>query len=245
MQNDQPARSQRLACKLCQWLGKRFSNSDESICSPMWRELGEWEHAYLSAIDGFGEEPDASAQLVDSAFDLRDRDPEGALALFQEAAAAGSASAIEMVGWHHEVGEILELDLGAAERSYHQAICAGSWSATLRYAKLLARRGDVAECENVLRDGVELDFVPAFFWLAWYRYKWVPTRATARDIRPLLERAEGRGHPIARKFLAGLMLRGKFGIRHIPDGLRIILDDDTRPKLGAAGAVSGTPVAAG
>jgi len=211
----------------------------------MWRELGEWEHAYLSEIDGFGEETDASTRLVDSAFDLRDQDPGAALALFQEAAAAGSASAIEVVGWHHEVGNILELDLGAAERAYHQAICAGSWSATLRYAKLLARRGDVAGCESVLRDGVELDFVPAFFWLAWYRYKWAPTRATARDIRPLLELAEGRGHPMARKFLAALMLRGKFGIRNIPDGLRIILGDDRPLKLGAARAAPGAPVAAG
>lgn len=234
-----------MACKLCQWLTKRFSKTDESLCASKWRELSDWERAYLSAIDGFGEEPDATLHLVNSAGDLHDHDPASAFELYREAAAAGSALAIEVLGWHYEIGKVVPVDLPEAERTYHRAICAGSWSATLRYAKLLAKRGELAGCESVLRDGVELEFVPAFFWLAWYRYKWRPTRATAWEIAPLLEHADARGHPMARKFLGALMLRGKFGIRQIPDGLRVILSEDPRSDADIVRSVAPGGVTAG
>ena len=217
-----------MACKFCQWLTTRFFKTDESLCASKWRELSDWECAYLSETDGFGEEPESTIHLVKLASDLHDHDAASAFQLYREAAAAGSALAIEVLGWYHETGKVVPVDLAEAERTYHRAICAGSWSATLRYAKLLARREDLAGCESVLRDGAELEFIPAFFWLAWYRYKWRPTRATAREIAPLLEHADARGHPMARKFLGALMLRGKFGIRQIPNGLRTILSEDPR-----------------
>ena len=231
-----------MACKLCQWLTKRFSKAEESFCASKWRELSDWERAYLNEADGFGEEPESTIQLVNSASDLHEHDAGSAFELYQEAAAAGSALAIEVLGWHHEIGKVVPVNLAEAERTYHRAICAGSWSATLRYAKLLARREDLAGCESVLRDGVELEFVPAFFWLAWYRYKWRPTRATAREIAPLLEHADARGHPMARKFLGALMLRGKFGIRQIPNGLRIILSEDPRPDDAAVRPIAAATV---
>ena len=234
-----------MACKLCRWLAGHFSKTEESLCSSTWRELDDWERSYLTETDGFGAEPEAGAHLMRSASELHEHDPEAAFKMYQDAAAAGSALAIEVIGWHHETGTVLPMDIQEAERTYHRAICAGSWSATLRYAKLLARRGDAAGCENVLRDGVELEFIPAFFWLAWYRYKSRPTRATAREIAPLLEHADARGHPMARKLLGALMVRGKFGIRQIPNGLRIILNDDTRPGPGEAGAISAATAAAG
>ena len=107
--------------------------------------------------------------------------------------------------------------------------------ATIAYARLLAEHGQLDESESVLRDGVNRDFAPAYFWLAWLRYERAPTRATCRAIRPLLDYAAVQGHPGAKQTLGRLMVKGRLGLFAIPGGLKL-LRETMPPILSRPGA---------
>lgn len=103
---------------------------------------------------------------------------------------------------------------------YRRAIESGSWFATIGYARLLADHGHFAKCEALLGDGVEQDFIPAFYRLARVRLQQSPGGKTRRAVRPLLERAAEAGHPGAARDLARMKARGQFGFLEIPAGYR-------------------------
>lgn len=94
--------------------------------------------------------------------------------------------------------------------------------ATIHYARLLTELGHHDACERTLENGVASDFVPAYYWLAWYRYQRSKTRKVRREVRPLLEYAAEKGHPEAKLLLARWMALGKLGLRNIPRGCRLV-----------------------
>jgi len=157
---------------------------------------------------------------LDTAKRIRSEDPEAAFRIYLEVADSGVAWAMESVGYLYEEGIIVAKDCEQAMTYYRRAIEAGSWMATLKYASLLADLGHFDTCETILQDGVQADFVPAFYWLARVRLKRSKNRRTCCAIRPLLEHAADAGHPAAALLLARLKFRGKFGIREIPQGFR-------------------------
>ena len=212
----------RICARLRHWLGMETELTCEALWQSHWDQSDAWERANSNQEELWWRDSDRNRALLEEAQACRDSDPEGAFRMLLEAAEAGSAGAMETVGWHYYTGTVVEADFDRAADYYHRAICAGSWMATIGYARLLAEHGHFDECENVLRDGVRLDFVPAYFWLAWLRYERSPTRATCREIRPLLDYAAERGHPSAKLILARLMAKGKFGIRAIPRGIWLI-----------------------
>ena len=214
-------RLRSLTCKLCDWLSKWFSARSEPVCARLWDELYTWEEAYSNESALWSEEPDESRELIEQASAIQDSDPEAAFLLYLRAADAGSAGAMRMVAWHYDKGTCVAADIEQALEYYYRAICAGSWLATLSYAQLLERQGRLDDCERVLQDGVGSDFVPAYFWLARFRYRQSKSRKTCREIRPLLEYAAGKGHPGATRFLATLLMWGKYGLREIPRGFRM------------------------
>lgn len=95
--------------------------------------------------------------------------------------------------------------------------------ATIHYARLLAELGHYDHCERTLENGVASDFVPAYYWLAWYRYERSKTTKVRREVRPLIEYAAEKGHPAAKALLARWMVLGKFGLRDIPRGCRLAI----------------------
>ncbi len=122
--------------------------------------------------------------------------------------------------------------------------------ATRYYAQLLAKHQYFAECEAVLNDGVDQDWIPAFFWLADFRLRQSRSRKTYREIQPLLEYAAEQGHPWAQLLLARLMVKGKFGFGLMLRGYRLFreqvklcvsaMDAKERDRIEQPGA---TPVA--
>jgi TPR repeat protein len=202
-------------CRFCAWLCRDASRL-------LWAQTDSWESDHSNEWELWSADSDHNRDLMEQALLLDKTNPEASFKLRLEAAEAGCAWGMEFVGHHYETGTVVETDLGKAREYYHRAIVSGSWIATLKYARVLAEQDDVDGCEGVLEDGVEKDFVPACFWLAWYRYKRSPTGATAREIRPLLDRAVDAGHPAADVLLKRLMISGKLGIREIPKGMRRI-----------------------
>lgn len=203
-----PREAAILTCKLCDWL---------------WKKSDAWEVEHSNDIELWWEESDQSRELTEQAYAILKTDPAAACRLFLEAAESGSTLSMKMIGWHYHTGTYVEADFAKAQEYYYRAICAGSWMATLNYAKLLADHGYHDHCEKVLEDGVASDFVPAYFWLAWFRYKRSKSREVCQEIRPMLEYAARKGHPGAKLILGRLMLFGKFGIRGIPEGFKFAL----------------------
>lgn len=128
---------------------------------------------------------------------------------------------MQKVAKFYEWGTAVEASPEWALVYYHRAICAGSWMATLGYARVLQERGEFEQCDAVLEDGVRLGFIPSYFWLAWYRYKRSPNRKTRFAVLPLMQRAADEGHPFAKYILGRWMARGELGLRNIPRGFRM------------------------
>jgi TPR repeat protein len=221
------------ACKICarlrRWLGMEPELTCEALWTSHWDQSNAWERANSNQDELWWTDSDRNRALIEEAQARQGADPEAAFQMLLEAAEAGSAGAMESVGWHYDSGTVVTADFDRAADYYRRAICAGSWMATIAYARLLAEHGHFDECENVLRDGVRLDFVAAYFWLAWLRYDRSPTRATCREIRPLLDYAAEQGHPGAKQTLGRLMTKGKFGILAIPRGLKLLRE--TMPPI--------------
>jgi hypothetical protein len=198
-----------LRCKFVDRFWERF-----------WEHSDAWEWAASNEIELWAEESDRNRELIDRAIAVEKTDPAATFRLCLEAAEEGSVWSMLRVGWHYWAGAGVAADLGRAQEYYHRAIRAGSWMATIYYARLLAIHGHYDDCESVLKDGVAADFVPAYFWLAWFRYERSKTREMCRKVRPLLEYAAGKGHPAAAQMLARWMLFGKFGLREILRGAK-------------------------
>jgi TPR repeat protein len=195
------------------------------VCARLWARHDEmsdaWERAHSNDSELWAEQEAYISGLIDRAWAIREADPGAAFRLYLEAAESGSASALESIGWHYWTGTVVDADPDQALEYYRRAISAGSWMATLSYARLLAELGDDEASDEVLEEGVAADFVPAFYWLARLRYTRSRSPARCREIAPLLEYAADQGHPAARIFLAQLSLRGRFGLRRIAAGLRM------------------------
>jgi TPR repeat protein len=147
-------------------------------------------------------------------------DPSKAFQIRKELADNGSVWAMCRTGSHYEYGKGIDADLALAEHYYYQAQMAGSWMATLQLSDLLFKHRINERWVGILENGVESDFIPANFWLAWYRYKRRPRRQTAREARPLMEEAAEAGHPGARLILAEWKGQGKYGLHEMRQGFR-------------------------
>lgn len=197
-----------MRCKLCElWWARLWERSDR------------WEQAHPYVTGSWAEETDPNRALIDRAYDMWGSDPDAALRSFMEAAEAGSPWALHVVACEYDAGGVAGADPAIAEDYYRRAIEAGSWLATINYARLLDGQGRHGECDEVLQGGVASDFDPAFFWLARLRYQRRPTRKVCREVRPLLEHAAGKGHPMAAATLFKWMSLGRLRLREIPAGI--------------------------
>lgn len=206
-----------MTCRLCDRFWNRF-----------WEKSDAWERAHSNESELWSEEADQSRELIDRAFAIQKTDPAAAFRIFLEAAESGSVWAADRVGLHYHTGTGVAADFEKAQEYYRRAICAGSWIATIGYARLLAEQGHYDVCESVLEDGVSSDFVPAYFWLAWFRYEQSGSRKACGEVRPMLEYAAGKGHPGATHYLAQWMMFGRFGPREIWGGIKLIVQSVIR-----------------
>jgi TPR repeat protein len=181
-----------------------------------------WERSASNEEELLSLESDHSWAMMRRAAQLEDTDPPAAFKLYLEAVEAGSTWSLEKIGLHYWAGTGVAADAQMAKAYFQRAIDGGSWMATIYYARLLSDLGRHDECERALESSVASDFVPAYFWLAWFRFQRSKTTKVRREkVRPLIEYAAGRGHPEAKVMLARWMVRGKFGSRYIARGLRL------------------------
>lgn len=209
-----------MLCRVCDWVNHWFGARYGPDCDRLWDKVEAWEKVESNDGDLWSQESDLSLELIDQASAIQDTDPQAAFQMYLQAADTGSAFALQMVGWHYHSGTCVAADFELAQDHYYRAICAGSWMATISYARLLDQHGYFDACDRVLEDGVRSGFVPAYFWLAKLRLNRSRSRSSCSAIRPLLNYAADKGHPGAVRLLAALQLLGKYGVREIATGFR-------------------------
>lgn len=208
-----------MKCKLCKWLC-------DWLCSPelssgkFWEVSKAWEQDHSNEWELWSADDEDVRALNERANELSATDPAQAFLIRRDLANNGSEWAMRCTGLHYQSGRGVEPDLAQAEHYIYQAQLAGSWMATLDLAKLLFDHRINEKWLGILKNGVESDFIPANFWLAWYRYKRSPRRKTAREVRPLMERAANAGHPGARLILSRWRGQGMFGLHEMRQGFR-------------------------
>lgn len=229
-----------IICKMC-----------EAVHAAVEKKLAAWAHAQMNTHEMWEREPDHDR--ASRAYELLSTDPiEGfkeCLALAEQ----GSIWAMGSVGWAFSRGNGTPRDLAQAEKWYRRAFDSGSDYALLGLGHLYMQQQEYTKAEEVFRTGADRGWVPAMYRLAWTYSKsaaWSQKRDEARD---LLERASAAGDLSARRFLATATMRGWFGWRRIPSGIRmnfeladdlyeLIKDDETlaigRKQNKAAGLIS-------
>lgn len=207
-------------CKFCAWFRNQLN---QSFCSVLQAKSEAWEQAHSNDAKFWALELDQDR--LRQAYEMVGTDPETAFQMCLDLAQKGSVFSMRKVAWAYGSGSGVAADHAKATEWYRRAIKAGSWMATRYYAGFLAKCGNFKDCEAVLNMGIKAEWVPAYFWLAFWREKQSKSRKTYREIKPLLEHAAERGHPWAQHLLSGFMIRGKFGISEIPRGFMLRLAD--------------------
>lgn len=206
-------------CILCKLLRKIVCETCEAHQEQLWQRTRAWEGEHTNGGTVAAHEPDYERLL--EILELHKSDPATALREWHDLAKQGSIWSMYYIGWAYEHGSGTGRDLTRAEEWYDRA--SGYQYALLCCARLAAARRDYAACEAILKIGVEQDWAPAEFRLGWYKLEQSRSRRTAREVRPLLERAAAHGHPMAQLLLAQLMAWGRFGLSDIPRGFRMII----------------------
>lgn len=212
-----------MACKLC-----------ARIRAHLWEKTDEWERAHAGETGPWTDDPARSLELVERAYAVQDTDPVAAHELMLDAADAGSAWAMNVVALRYWTGTVAEADLGWAEEYYRRAMEAGSWMAALYFARLVAEQGRHDDCESMLRDCVSKEFIPAYFWLAFFRCRREKSGKVRREVKPLLVQAAEAGHPAAQVHLGSWMVIGRFGLLDIPAGFMWMSRWVARPEADLA-----------
>jgi hypothetical protein len=198
-----------ILCKVCE-------ASQEILNKKLWA----WLDTQTNSVAIMEREADPEA--VYQAHDLLKTDPAESFKQYLALAEAGSVWSMASVGNLFEYGHGTAPDLAQAEKWYLRAYEAGSDYGLIWLGDLYQRSRRHQHAQAVFRTGVARGFVPAMVRLA-SSYRKSPDWPQRRDeAMALLERGSAAGDCSAKRFLAAGMTRGWFGVRHIPDGIRLL-----------------------
>ena len=195
----------------------------DATVAAIWRNSDDWEYVETGYFDLLDREPEAVRTMLRKADDVILSNPEGAFAIYLELANSGSPIAAHLVGWSLDSGTGVARDQWQAMEWYCKALDAGSWSASVAYARILDQLGFFELCDEVLEDVVSAGLATARSWLARLRSSRSKGRRSELDTRLLLDLAVELGHPGAELYLAQLMAGGAFGLGSIYKGIRLFM----------------------
>ncbi len=162
-------------------------------------------------------------ERVAHAHELLTTDPAEAFKECLPLAEQGSVWSMAAVGWAFHTGNGTPRDLTQAEKWYRRAFEGGSDYGLLWLGLLYLKQRQYAKAEEVFRTGVERGWLPAMSYLARTYSKSADWPQKREEARTLLERASAAGDLSARRFLAIATMRGWFGLRLIPNGIRMCI----------------------
>jgi len=192
-------------CKMCETTRAIFDKKRDA-----------WLHAQSNNVEIMERETDPAAvyQVYEQT------DPAESFRQHLSLAEQGSVWCMATVGQKYQTGTGTTLDLAQAEQWLVRAYQAGSDYGLICLGRLYDRSERSGKAQEVYRAGAARGFVPAMINLAAsYRSSpdWVQRRHEALE---LLEHGRAAGDLFARHWLTTAMLRGWFGLRYIPEGIR-------------------------
>lgn len=212
----------------------------EAFWARRWAISDDWESEHANDAWLWSQESAENVARLRAAEKIGAEDPQAAFRLRLDAAESGSAWGLNAVARAYWCGWDVEADPAKAMDYAYRAVLAGSWMATIDYARLLNIAGHWELAEQVLEQGVSAQFVPAFFWLGFLRVQHEDTRRMRLSVLPLMQHAVRAGHPMAALELARWMAKGEIGVHRIPAGMALLVRtiwryaDDGKPPLSGA-----------
>jgi TPR repeat protein len=196
-----------ILCKVC-----------EAAHAAVDKKLSAWLDGQMNSLAVWQRETDPDR--IVATHELAKIDPVRGFKEYLALAEQGSVWSMSWVGWAFRTANGTPPDPAQAEKWYRRAYEAGSDYGLIWLGQLYMAQGQYAEAAEVYRTGAERGWAPAMYRLAW-AYSKSPDWPKKRDeALALLERASAAGDLSARRFLAVTMMRGWFGLRRIPEGLR-------------------------
>jgi TPR repeat protein len=194
-------------CKMC-----------EAGRAALKRKEDAWFHALSNSVEIMERETDPAA--IHQAYGLLQTDPAESFRQYLALADRGSVWGMATVGQMFKSGTGTAEDLAQAEKWLHRAYRGGSDFGLIWLGISYESSEQYGKAEEVYRTGVERGFVPAMIRLAECYRKSPDWAQRRREVLTLLERGPAAGDLFARHWLASAMIRGWFGLRLIPEGMR-------------------------
>jgi TPR repeat protein len=192
-------------CKMCEAWHASFQ-----------KKMDAWLYAQSNNVEIMERETDPEA--VYQAYE--GTDPVESFRQYLALAEKGSVWCMATAGQMFQTGTGTTQDLAQAEKWLVRAYQAGSDYGLICLGCLYERSERSEQAQDVYRTGVERGFVPAMVYLASsYRKspEWTQRRS---ETLKLLERGRAAGDLFARHWLATAMVRGWFGLKYVPEGIR-------------------------
>jgi len=206
-----------------EWLRAEWAAARAAAGSPkLQARLEEWRLAQTNDSEMLERDPDL--QALDEATRLWRSDPKSGFPRLAALAGRGSIMSMLLVGLSYEQGTGVSEDRDLAEQWYRLAFEEGSQKGQLLLGQLYETWSEFTKCEQVYAVGADSGWAPGLYHLA--RMRLLPPRTPSRleDARVLLEQAAAQGDLGAQIDLMRLLVRGRFGLRRIPSGLRLCFD---------------------
>jgi hypothetical protein len=198
-----------ILCKICEARQATFNEKYRA-----------WFYAQTNNVAIMEREADPAS--IYQAHDLLKTNPVESFRQYLALAESGSVWSMANVGYLFGNGTGTARDLAQAEKWFLRAYEAGSDYGLIWLGHLYQESRQYEKAQTVFRTGVERGFVPAMkslAWSYWHSPDWPQRRGEALT---LLERGSAAGDLEARRYLAVGMTRGRFGLRRIPDGIRLM-----------------------
>ncbi|OAE95909.1 hypothetical protein AYJ54_37075 [Bradyrhizobium centrolobii] len=196
-----------ILCKACEAARATFN-----------KKMIEWVYAQSNSVEVMEREADPAA--IHQAYDLQQADPSESFGQYLALAEKGSVWSMATVGEMFSLGTGAPQDLEQAEKWLLRAYQAGSDYGLIWLGSLYERSKRYEEAQEVYKTGAARGFAPAMLYLAaCYRRSpnWTQSR---RETLALLEQGPAASDLFIRHWLTTAMVRGWFGLRYIPEGIR-------------------------
>jgi TPR repeat protein len=199
-----------ILCKMCQAAEAAFNKKAYAWIAAQTNETAMWER-----------ESEADQERIRYAHGLESSDPAQSLNEYLALAEQGSLWSMVRAATALASGTGTPPDFAQAEKWYRRAYENGSDEGLLQLGDHYVKTGQFAKAEEVFKTGVERGLSPALYRLAWTYSKSGQWPQKREEALMLLERASSAGDLYGKLFLSRAMIRGWFGLRLIPRGIRL------------------------
>lgn len=186
------------------------------------KKMDEWFYAQSNNVEIMAKETDPAA--IHQAYELLQADPAESFGQYLALAENGSVWSMATVGQMFYVGTGTAQDLEQAEKWLLRAYQAGSDYGLVCLGSLYERSKRHEEAQEVYKTGAARGFVPAMLYLAACYLRSPNWAQRRRETLALLEQGPAASDLFVRHWLTTAMVRGWFGLRYIPEGIRRLPD---------------------